>query len=322
MSKRALALLAATAATTIYGLNHTLAKGVMPTYVQPFGFIFLRVAGAAILFWGVSFLGPKETIEKRDWPRLVVACLLGMVINMLSFFKGLQLSTPINSSVLATISPIFVIIISAIALKEKITRNKSIGIILGFIGALTLVLFGGELRQDAPNIPLGNMLFILNAIAYGTYLVVAKKLVEKYHPFTLMKWLFTLAVLFNLPVTWSEFMAIDWVAMPLWVYGVITFVIVGTTFCTYLFNIFAMTELKASTIGAFIYLQPVIGILFALLTGKDYLTLIKTLGMLLVLGGVYLASKKTVGNPCLKHPLLAKNYHSLTNILTLATKSI
>lgn len=292
MSKRTLAILAALGATTIYGINHTLAKGVMPNYVTPFGFIFLRVVGAAILFWGISFFGPKEAIEKKDWGRLLMAALLGMVINMLSFFKGLELSTPINSAVLVTISPIIVVALSAFFLKERITLNKGLGIALGFIGALALVLFGAELRQDAPNIPFGNFLFIVNATAYGSYLIVAKKLVAKYHPFTLMKWLFTIAVVINFPITVSDFLLIEWQTMPLWVYGVVAFVVVGTTFMTYLFNVFAMTELKASTIGAFIYVQPLFGILFALLTGKDSLTVVKVGAALLVLLGVYLASKK------------------------------
>ena len=160
-----------------------------------------------------------------------------------------------------------------------------------------LVLFGAEIRKDAPNIPLGNSLFILNSLAYAGYLIVAKKLVEKYHPFTLMRWLFTIAVIINFPVTFGDFLEIEWTTMPLWAYGVIAFVVVGTTFCTYLFNIFAMTELRASTIGAFIYVQPLFGILFALLTGKDTLTLVKILAASLVLSGVYLASRKVRARP-------------------------
>jgi drug/metabolite transporter (DMT)-like permease len=292
MSKRTLALLAAIGATIIYGINHTIAKGVMPNYVSPFAFILLRVTGATILFWVISFFGPKEKIEKKDWGRLVLAALLGMVINMLSFFKGLQLSTPINSAVLITISPIIVVVLSAFFLKERITLNKGLGITLGFIGAIALVLFGAEIRQDAPNIPLGNTLFIVNATAYGAYLIVAKKLVTKYHPFTLMKWLFTIALIINFPITYAEVLEINWTTMPLWAYGTIAFVIIGTTFCTYLFNIFAMTELKASTIGALMYVQPLFGILFAIVTGKDALTTIKIAAATLVLLGVYLASKK------------------------------
>nr|WP_298792369.1 DMT family transporter [uncultured Allomuricauda sp.] len=292
MSKRTLAILAALGATTIYAINHTVAKGVMPTYVKPFGFILLRVVGAAILFWGISLFGPKEKIEKKDWGRVLVCAILGMVINMLAFFKGLQLSTPINSSVLITITPIFVVALSAFFLKEKITLNKGFGIFLGFVGAVALILFGAEIRQDAPNIPLGNFLFIVNGLAYGGYLIVVKKLIEKYHPLTLMKWLFTIAVIINLPITLPSAMEIQWSSMPLWVYGSIAFVIIGTTFFTYLFNVFALTQLKASTVGAFIYLQPLLGILVAIISGKDHLTTVKILATALVLLGVYLASKK------------------------------
>lgn len=297
MNKRTLALLAALGATTIYGLNHTIAKGAMPDYVGPYGFIMLRLGGASILFWAISFLGPKQRIEKKDWLRILACSLLGMAINMLAFFKGLQLSTPINSSVLVTITPIIVVVLSALFIKEKITLNKGLGIFLGFVGALGLILFGAEIRQDAPNIPLGNILFVLNATVYGSYLILVKKLLEKYHPLTLMKWLFTIGFVIAFPVTYPEYSQIEWATLPLWVYGVIAFVVIGTTFMTYLFNVFALTQLRASTVGAFVYLQPLIGILFALFSGKDQLTTVKILATVLVLLGVYLASRKPKASP-------------------------
>ncbi|WP_445383775.1 DMT family transporter [Robiginitalea sp. IMCC43444] len=292
MNKRSLAILAAFGATTIYGLNHTIAKGVMPHYVGPFGFIFLRVSGAALLFWIISLLGPRESVEKKDWGRLLLCALFGMVINMLAFFKGLQLSTPINSSVLVTITPIIVVVFSFFLIQEKITRIKSIGIAMGLLGALALIFMNESVSSNAPNIPAGNALFILNATSYGLYLILVKKLIEKYHPFTLMKWLFSIAFFINLPITLPEFLEIQWGDLPLDAVGAIIFVIVGTTFLTYLFNVFALTQLKASTVSAFVYFQPVIGIAFALISGKDTLSLLNFTATLLVLGGVYLVSKK------------------------------
>lgn len=305
MSRRTLALFAALGATTIYALNHTIAKGVMPNYVQPFGFIMLRVTGAAVLFWIFSVLGPKEKIAKRDWGRLAICSIFGMVINMLAFFKGLQLSTPINSSVLVTITPIIVVILSAVWIQEKITWQKACGILMGFVGAILLILMGAESRQDAPNIPLGNILLIVNATAYGTYLILVKKLIEKYHPLTLMKWLFTIAVIVNFPITFTEVAAIKWSSIPPEIYASIAFVVIGTTFLTYLFNVFALTQLKASSVSAFTYLQPLIGILFAIGTGKDSLSAIKMAAALLVLAGVYLASRKPIRA---KAKLKSENY--------------
>lgn len=214
MNKRALAVIAAIMESTIYGLNHTIAKSVMPMYIKPFGFIFLRVTSAAILFWLISLWFPKEKVANSDWPRLIAAAIFGMVLNMLLFFKGLSLSTPINSSVIVTITPILVLVLSSYLLREKITFLKVSGIFLGLSGALMLVLFSAETRQDAPNIPLGNLMFMVNAFSFGIYLILVKPLASKYHPITLMKWLFLCAVIVNFPITFSEFSEIEWSTLP------------------------------------------------------------------------------------------------------------
>ena len=295
MDKRTLGFLAALGATIIYGLNHTIAKNVMPTYITPFGFILLRVLGAAILFWLVSFFIKPEKIQKKDWPRLIACSFLGMVINMLAFFKGLELSTPVNSSVIITISPIIVFIFSAILLKEKIQFSKTIGIISGFIGAVILVLYTSKTGINAPNIPLGNVLFIVNSFAYGLYLVLVKPLIEKYNIITLLKWLFLLAVFLNLPVTFNEFVSVKWADLPIKDAVLpMLFVVVGTTFCTYLFNAYALRTLSPSTVSSFIYLQPIVGIVYAVSTKSDTLSLVSVTGMILIFIGIYLVTKKKV----------------------------
>jgi len=295
LDKRTLGFLAALGATIIYGLNHTIAKNVMPTYITPFGFILLRVLGAAILFWLVSFFIKPEKIQKKDWPRLIACSFLGMVINMLAFFKGLELSTPVNSSVIITISPIIVFIFSAILLKEKIQFLKTIGIILGFMGAVILVLYTSKTGINAPNIPLGNVLFIVNSFAYGLYLVLVKPLIEKYNIITLLKWLFLLAVFLNLPVTFNEFISVKWSVLPIKDAVLpMLFVVVGTTFCTYLFNAYALRTLSPSTVSSFIYLQPIVGIVYAVSTKSDTLSLVSVTGMILIFIGIYLVTKKKV----------------------------
>jgi len=288
---RHIAFLAAFGATAIYGINHTVAKGVMPEYTGAFGFIFLRTGGAALLFWISSLFIKSEKIEKKDWKTLLLAAVLGAVINMLSFFKGLELSTPINSSILVTITPIIVVVFSALLLKERIHFVKIAGIAMGLVGAIGLVIYGNEIRTDAPNIPLGNGLFIINATAYGLYLIVIKKMMDTYQPITVLKWVFTIAFLINIPITYSDFSQINW-EMPGSIVASIVFVILGTTYMTYLFNGFALTKLKASSVSAFVYVQPLIGILVAIISGQDHLSLTKAAAATLVLLGVYFATKK------------------------------
>ena len=293
MKNTTLGFLAALGATVIYGLNHTIAKNVMPVYISPFGFILLRVLGATILFWIASIFVKHERIERKDWPRLIACSFLGMVINMLAFFKGLELSTPVNSSVIITISPIIVFIFSAILLKEKIKLIRSAGILFGFVGALILVLYTAKTGLNAPNIPLGNILFIVNSFAYGLYLVLVKPLIEKYNVINLLKWLFLLAIFMNFPVTIDEFLSVDWRNLPIKEAILpMVFVVVGTTFCTYLFNAYALRTLSPSTVSSFIYLQPIVGIIYAVSTKSDSLSLVSVIGMILIFIGIYLVTKK------------------------------
>ncbi len=296
MHKRITALLAAFGAAIIYGLNHTIAKTVMPDYIGAFGLVLLRVVGATVLFWLLSFWFPKETIEKKDYLRIALATLLGMCLNMLMFIKGLSLSTPINSSVIITLLPIMIMILSALFLKEKISSKRISGIFIGFMGALLLILQDADNVINAPNIPLGNAMLFGNVVSYGSYLIIIKPMTQKYSPITLMKWMFLGGIIFSFPVTYSEFFAVKWTSLPFNVIGALAFVVIGTTFLTYLFNIYALKTLSPTTIGVFVYIQPLIGILFAWYTGNDEMSWAKGLATCLVFIGVFLVSQKREKN--------------------------
>ncbi|MEC8397416.1 MAG: DMT family transporter [Bacteroidota bacterium] len=292
MNTRVWALLAAAGATTIYGLNHTVAKVVMPDYVGAFGFIFIRTAGAALLFWLLSLFLPKEKIDRGDYLRLLLACLMGMCINMLSFFKGLELSTPVNSGIFATTNPIIILLLSYLFLGEKIGIRKFLGITLGFTGALILVLYGTQNTGNAPNVLMGNILFMINSVFFSGFIIVVKPLSEKYNTVTIMKWLFLIGFILTFPVTVSEYTEVDWPNMPLDVLLRVAFVVLGTTFSTYLLNLYALRNLQASTVGAFAYAQPIIAISYAIYTGNDILDGVKAVACLVIMLGVYLVSKK------------------------------
>ena len=296
MSKRYLALIAAFLATSIYGINHTLAKEIMPIYIGSSGFIMLRLLGATLIFWLISLFTPYEKIEKRDFLKILFAAILGMCINMLAFFRGLELSTPINSGVIITLSPILVLILSYFFLKEKVTLKKILGIIIGFSGAVFLILNTSKTGMNAPNIPLGNSFFLLNASAYAGYLIVVKPLTSKYNIFTIMKWLFLIGLILSAPITYNQFVEVNWLELPWFAIWRMGYVVIGTTFLTYLFNIYALKTLSPTTVGSFIYLQPIITIVFALITANDTLDSIKLLSCLIIFIGVYLVSVKNRNN--------------------------
>ena len=296
MNKRYLALIAAFLATSIYGINHTVAKEVMPIYIGSSGFIMLRLLGATLIFWLISLFTPKEKIEKKDFLKILLASILGMCVNMLAFFRGLELSTPINSGIIITLSPVLVLILSYFFLKEKVTVKKIIGILIGFSGAVFLVLNSSKTGINAPNIPLGNSFFLLNASAYAGYLIVIKPLTSKYNIFTLMKRLFLIGLVLSTPITFNQFVEVNWTELPWFAIWRMAYVIIGTTFLTYLFNIYALKTLSPTTVVSFIYLQPIITIGFALITGNDVLDTTKMFSCLLVFIGIYLVSIRNRNN--------------------------
>jgi drug/metabolite transporter (DMT)-like permease len=291
MSKRNWALIAATMVSLIYGVSFTIAKDVMPTYIKPFGFILLRVFGATILFWLISFFGPTEKIQLKDFPRIIAAAFFGVALNMLTFFKGLSFTSPISAAVIMVTTPIIVLILSTIIMKEKMIKRKIFGILLGLFGTGFLILYGKSIG-NAANAPLGNLLVFINAVSYAFYLILVKKLMDKYNAFTFVKWIYTFGLLMVLPFGWSEYQEIQWATIPTYILWEIVFVVLFTTFFTYLFNLVSMRELKPTTVAVFIYLQPLFATIFAISLGKDELTLVKIVSAVLIFTGVYLVTLK------------------------------
>lgn len=276
----------------LYGLNYTFAKIVInENFVKPFAFVLLRVAGATLLFWILGLFFKQEKIDLKDYFTFFFGALFGVAINMLLFLKGLELTTPIHASVIVTITPIIILILSSFFLSEKITKLKVLGVVLGFCGGILLTVLGKSTRIG-DNVPLGNTLIFINAISYSIYIIIIKKLTSKYHPFTFIKWLFLFGLILVLPFGYSETIEIQWHTFTPYVWFSVIFVVVGATFGTYILNPLALRSLKASTVGVFIYLQPVIAGVFAIVMGVDAISPVKIIAMLLIFSGVYLVTKK------------------------------
>ncbi len=291
MSKRNFALIGATIVSLIYGLTFTIAKDVMPSYINAYGFIVLRVFGATILFWMVSFFIKTEKIENKDFPRIITCAFFGVALNMLTFFKGLSYTSPISASVIMVSTPIIVLILSAIIMRERMQKRKVFGIVLGLIGTAFLILYGKSVG-NATNASLGNFLVFVNAVSYGFYLITVRKLMEKYNAFSFVKWIYLFGFLMVLPFGFKEFQAINWQIIPTEMYWKIGFVVLFSTFFTYLLNLLSMRELKPTTVAVFIYLQPVFATIFAISVGKDELSFVKIISAILIFGGVYLVTQK------------------------------
>ncbi len=289
ISKSLKAHLALLGANLIYGINYTVAKDVMPQHLQPSGFVVLRVIGACLLFWALGSFYKNEIIEKSDWLRLTLCAVFGVAVNQLFFFEGLSRTTPINAGILMVITPILVLIISNIVLREKITFLKIAGITTGISGALFLLLSKGK-GGFGNNTFLGDTFIFLNAASYAIYLVIVKPLMFKHHPVTVMKWVFLLGLIIVLPFGFNEFLTVSWKNIPTVIYYEMVYVIVFTTFFAYLLNTYGLHYMNPSVVSIYIYLQPLLAAFIAVILGKDVIDFAKVISAILIFTGVYLVS--------------------------------
>jgi drug/metabolite transporter (DMT)-like permease len=275
----------------LFGINYPIAKSLMPYYMQPFDIIFLRAGISAILFWVLSQMFFRERIEKRDLLKFVLCGLFGVSVNQLLFFKGLNLSTPIDASIIMVSNPVMVLVFSAILIKERMNGMKITGVMLGGIGALITILYGKELVSGSDPLK-GNIMLFFNAMSYGLYLVLVKPLMLKYNLFTVMKWTFLFGFLFILPFSYHSFETTRWGDFSGSTWFALGYVIMGTTFLAYLFIAHSMKYVNPSVASFYIYFQPVIAGILSIIMYDEKISIIKIISALIIFVGVFLISRR------------------------------
>ena len=211
----------------------------------------------------------------RDLARLWLCGLTGVTINQLLFFNGLAATSPVHASIIMTINPVLVLLISAAVLGTAITTRKVVGIALGAAGAITLLLNSGGSGLESHASWQGDLMVLLNAASYGVYLVAVKPLMAKYRPLTVISWVFLFGGLMAFPVGASQAAAIEWSTFSTQDWLSVGFVVLFTTFLVYLLNIYALGKVQPTVVSIYIYLQPLLvgGMVWlaATLGGADYM---------------------------------------------------
>jgi drug/metabolite transporter (DMT)-like permease len=274
-----------------YGINYIIVKSVMPDYVSPVALTFLRIVPSSVLFILAGLMVKEKITDKRDFKYLFLAGFLGVFLSQFLFIKGLNYSSPIDASILVTTTPILVMIVSVFAVKEKISTIKIIGILTGASGALLLVGGKGLIEFNRQNL-FGDMLLLFNSVAFAIYLAVARPLMIKYNTIVVMKWVFVFGAILYIPFGIHGFIDIQWSKMPLKVVAGISYIILIATFLNYFLMNAALKKLRSTVVSIYLYTQPVIASITAIVFGVDKPTLINMSACSLVFVGVYLVSKQ------------------------------
>ncbi len=296
MNKVLIAHISLFAAQVIYALNYSIAKDLMPQNNGPLGplaLVWLRIAGAGILFWILGFISP-EKVEKADLKKFLVLAAFGVAINQGFFIYGLSLTEPINSAIIMISNPIAVILFTLIFYKERVTIFKVGGLLLGISGALMLLLFDQGFKFGS-NTWVGDLFTVINSLSWAVFIVMAKPYMEKYKTVTVMKWIFLIGFLYFTPFGAWDIGNTNWNSFTTELWFDLAFVIVATTFFAYLLNTYALKALSSTVVATYIYIQPFLASTIAVILEKDVLYPKKIVAGVLIILGVWLVSwRKTV----------------------------
>lgn len=277
-------------ANVIFGLNTPVSRMLMPEILSPYTLTLFRLVGGTILFWSTSLFLKKEKVPPKDILMLFFASIFALVLNQLPYFVGLSITSPIDASIVVTLLPILTMILAAVFIKEPITLKKIIGVLIGASGALLLV-FTSETPKTGESNFWGNIIVFGAVASFAIYLTAFKKLITRYSPITVMKWMFLFATVMCYPFCHKTLMQTDFALISNGTYWKIGYIIIFATYISYMLIPIGQKVLRPTTIGMYNYLQPVVASFLAVAIGIDTFGIEKAILGALVFIGVYIVTK-------------------------------
>ncbi|MDB5273868.1 MAG: transrane permease [Chitinophagaceae bacterium] len=279
-------------ATCFTSMNYSIAKIVMPSEIHPYSIVLTRIIISVAFFFILDALlypTKKYHLPFQDIIRLISCGVVGVALNQLTLYKGLSITTPINAALIVATIPIFVLILSALFLRNLPSWKQSLGVLISASGAYYLIMYtsgGLEIKNLT-----GDLLILMNCISYAIYLVLVKPLLEKYHPLFLTKWMFAVAALVVFPFTIQDTLRTDWFQVSTEGWLAYTYIILFATLFNYYFTTSTLKWLNPVTTAAYGYLQPFLATLFAVCLGLDVLSTEKAIAGGVIFFGIVLTGK-------------------------------
>ncbi|MFA8342826.1 MAG: DMT family transporter [Rhodothermaceae bacterium] len=255
---------------------------------SPESVTWFRIVLVALLFSAIFFTSRKEKIkEKKHYLFFALYALFGVVGNQYLFLKGVQFSTAINASLLISVIPIFTMITAVVLGKEIFSKLRFGGVLIALLGVLYLL---GVSNLQFDDYFSGNIMIITNALFYSIYLVISKPMLEIYKPFTLITYVFIFAAIEIFPLTFGDVLQVNYSFLELYDYYPLLVVLIFGTLLPYLINIFALKRANSTLVAVYVYLQPVIGAVLAILVLGEEITTKVIISSVLIFVGLSVVS--------------------------------
>jgi drug/metabolite transporter (DMT)-like permease len=285
-------------ASILWGGMSPFAKDIMLTgYVSPIAMSTIRIGGGALLFALAALLLPAKvtgntSVRREDWVKIVTASLLMVAVNQAAYIIGVGYTTPIDASVMATLTPVITLILAAIFIHMPLSWLKVIGVMLGLGGALLLTYLGAQSNVTPGNNPiLGNSLCLCSQFCAAIYYISFRKLISRYSAFTLMSRMFIISAIIYVPCTLPWLLEVQWSMIDSSTWLEVAYIILCPTFMSYMLMPVAQRRLKPTTVSMYSYVQPVTAAAIAAAMGIAAFGIDKGFATILIFAGVAMVAR-------------------------------
>ena len=262
-------------------------------WLQPMGYIATRCVFAAIIFWVIQCFLPKEKVERKDLIVIILGGVMGFAVSQSFAAWSLYFGSPVYFSFVGALCPIAVMLAAWPLLGERITGIKTVGVVVGIVGALLMVYQSAAgVSLEGSNNLLGVIFALLSLVTWVCFLIVTRKVSAKYSATTQMKWTFLASAIIMVPLAaMVEGVPTLYTSACTWeAAGSAAFVVLLATVLGYFMIPFAMKRINATTVSTYTNLQPVVASIVAFSIGQDILTWDKPVAGFLVLLSAYLVT--------------------------------
>jgi len=264
------------------------AKFVLPS-ISPTGIVFFRVAGSAVAFYALQRTLVRERVtDRRDLAALAGLAVIGVVLNQVLFLEGVKRTTAINTNIMVTTIPVFTIAIALLLRRERATWPKLGGIGLAAAGAIYLI--GPDRLRLDPSMALGNALVACNACSYAAYLVLSKRLLERYRPLTVVTHVFIFGAVMILPFGLAALRDVALWRVPARALFGLGYIVLLSSLLAYYLSLWALQRTASSLVAMYVYLQPVMTVVAAPLVLGERITPRSLVAAGVIFGGLALAT--------------------------------
>ncbi len=290
-NKKWLGHLAVLTVYVIFGINPNCSEAIIPEYISPEVFTAVRMLFGTAVFWLLSPLARHEKPDKKEM-LLLVAGAVSLSGTLIAFGEAFKYTSPCYVSLVSATSPLWVMLLAALFLKEPVSTRKSLGVAVGIAGALVMVVFSWN--KDANASPAGLLLCFVNILFYAAYLLITRSISKKYSPVTLMKWMFLFGSFICLPPALVSLSAHGCILIsggaPISAFLNLFTILIFATVVSYFLLPVSLRYLRPTTVSMYSNLQPVVTACVAIFFGQDIFTWNKPVALLLIICGVYLVT--------------------------------